>query len=1160
MVKTEIWIGKNRVIDDESKPEGQFVEIDQEKYYQIRNYHQMPDFFISIVSDSDHWMFLSSNGSLTCGRKDRNNALFPYYTDDKIHDYRGLTGSRSAFRVQSSGKTYLWEPFTDESALVYNITRNLYKSIFGNKIIFEETNHDLGLRFRYGWANSEKFGFIKKASLLNMSGEKTQVEILDGIQNILPPGIDYHFQNEFSNLLDAYKKNERIEGSSLAVYTLSSIPVDRAEPSESLKATTVWSTGFGQKTKILLSEQQIAKFRTGHKVHQEMDIRASRGAYLLVTELNLEAQEEQKWTIIAEINQDNAQVENLRQFISGNENPESLLSADIARGTDNIQRMVGSADGLQKTNTEICYARHYTNALFNIMRGGVFASNYQINTADFKAYVKEINRTIASKFDSWFDDLAKELRYSDLLQQAEKTGDTDLMRISREYLPLIFSRRHGDPSRPWNQFSIETKNEDGSMKFNYQGNWRDIFQNWEALLWSFPGFSEGIISKFVNASTIDGYNPYRIMRSGIDWERPDPADPWAYIGYWGDHQIIYLQKLLEIADAFHPGQLETLMTSEIFTYANVPYRIRPYEEIINNPKDTVVFDYSLDRAISAEIKALGADATLLKDRSGQHPYKVNFTEKIMVTLLSKLSNFIPEAGIWLNTQRPEWNDANNALVGNGTSMVTLYYLRRFLSFWMKQFRSMSGKNIGISEEVVDLFNEMHGFLGGNIHLLDSGFSDRDRKKFADFLGSVHSEYRNKVYNHSFSGIRIAVNASDLAKFTGICLQYIDQSIRVNKREDGLYHAYNLISIDEDAISIRHLYEMLEGQVAVLSAGLLSPGESLEVLDKLKASKMFREDQFSYMLYPDRQLARFIEKNKIPSHKVETSPLLKQLTEDGNYAIVKPDVHGNYHFNSDFRNADLLKEALDKLGKIEKYGTIVKQERKNILTLYEQVFDHQSFTGRSGTFYGYEGLGSIYWHMVSKLLLATQENFFNAIKQGSDHEVTGRLKQHYYEIKAGIGLYKEPGIYGAFPTDAYSHTPGGAGVKQPGLTGQVKEDFISRLIELGIFVDNGIMIFRPELIHQDELLNHPETFEYIDLDGNKKQIQLDRGTLAFTFCQVPVIISLDQQDYITIHYHNGKKEELPGRQLPESISNQFFQRNGQVEKVFVHMAFNNNRPA
>ena len=48
------------------------------------------------------------------------------------------------------------------------------------------------------------------------------------------------------------------------------------------------------------------------------------------------------------------------------------------------------------------------------------------------------------------------------------------------------------------------------------------------------------------------------------------------------------------------------------------------------------------------------------------------------------------------------------------------------------------------------------------------------------------------------------------------------------------------------------------------------------------------------------------------------------------------------------------------------------DSKKVLDIFESVFDHKSFTGRSGTFFGYEGLGSIYWHMVSKLLLAVYE--------------------------------------------------------------------------------------------------------------------------------------------------------------------------------------------
>ena len=83
---------------------------------------------------------------------------------------------------------------------------------------------------------------------------------------------------------------------------------------------------------------------------------------------------------------------------------------------------------------------------------------------------------------------------------------------------------------------------------------------------------------------------------------------------------------------------------------------------------------------------------------------VNLTEKLLVPLLAKLSNFIPGAGIWLNTQRPEWNDANNALVGNGTSMVTLYYLRRYLTFCRELLSSGEDAAFALSAEVAEFFD------------------------------------------------------------------------------------------------------------------------------------------------------------------------------------------------------------------------------------------------------------------------------------------------------------------------------------------------------------------------------------------------------------------------------------------------------------------------
>jgi hypothetical protein len=1147
-----IYLGNTRINSPISKVEGQFVEIGDEIFYKISNCNQMPDFFMTIVSDSDHWLFVSSNGSLSAGRKDSNNALFPYYTVDKIHDSKGITGSMTCLLVDKDDKTYFWEPFSTESEKVYAIQRNLYKSIYGNKIIFEEINVDLGLGFRYGWYTSEKYGFVKKSVISNHGTRPVRVDLLDGIKNILPNGADYDFQNAFSNLLDAYKKCELLEETKLGLYMLSSIPVDRAEPSESLKTTTVWSAGLDHDVKILISDHQVENFKRGQAVETETDIRATRGAYYVNASFELMKDALKEWMIVAEINRESGDVANLGHALKTGNNIRQLIDADIEKGTSNLKRIISSADGMQMGNDPLSDARHISNTLFNVMRGGIFTDNYTLDKEDFILYVGQRNKDISANHKEWLDRLPEKINYNELTELAESTSDFDLVRICYEYLPLTFSRRHGDPSRPWNLFSIETKNPDGSVKLNYQGNWRDIFQNWEALSQSYPEFLEGMISKFLNATTADGYNPYRITREGIDWESPDPHDPWAYIGYWGDHQIIYLLKFLELSEAFHPGKLDTFLTKEMFAYANVPYRIKSYGEIVKKPKDTIVFDFELNGKNKELIRKTGADGALLKGRD-QEIYRVNLTEKILVTLLAKLSNFIPEAGIWLNTQRPEWNDANNALVGNGASMVTLCYLRRFLKFWSDRFRESATLEISISEEVKTLFDRIFILFAENTALIESGFSNADRRRFADSLGEAGSDYRNSIYKSSFSGRKIVVQAKALLEFAQLALDFMDQSIRVNKRPDGLYHAYNLISFSDKSVSIRHLYEMLEGQVAVLSSGYLSVQESNDVLNALRYSSLFRPDQYSYLLYPDRQLPLFTQKNNIPRNKIEASRLLSQLIADRDSSIISADDLGNFHFNGTFRNSAMLENALNRLDP-GIYGPLLAGEKDMILAIYEELFDHQSFTGRSGTFYGYEGLGSIYWHMVSKLLLAAQECYFKGVHEGADHAVVGKIKDHYFDIKAGIGLHKSPRLYGAFPTDPYSHTPGNAGAQQPGMTGQVKEDYISRMREIGIHIQDGEIAFQSSLLNPAELLNQESTFGYFDLKGEQQQMILQRGQLGFTFCQVPVLYSASDVDKISVTFADGKRILMAGHIIGKDLSPKVFQRTGEI--VLIEVSFRN----
>jgi hypothetical protein len=278
-------------------------------------------------------------------------------------------------------------------------------------------------------------------------------------------------------------------------------------------------------------------------------------------------------------------------------------------------------------------------------------------------------------------------------------------------------------------------------------------------------------------------------------------------------------------------------------------------------------------------------------------------------------------------------------------------------------------------------------------------------------------------------------------------------------------------------------------------------------------------------------------------------LLKKLLADKNTSIIQQDALGEYHFNSAFRNAEMLEQALGEL-RVGSYSQIVEEEKETILAIYEEVFDHQSFTGRSGTFFGYEGLGSIYWHMVSKLLLATQECFFKAVAEGAPSDITGQLKEHYYEIKAGIGLYKNPELYGAFPTDAHSHTPANAGAKQPGLTGQVKEDVIARFGEMALTVVNGNIVFEPALVNEDEILEKNQVFEFITITGEPRQIILEKGQMGFTFCLTPIILDFSGKKKIKVFYADGSTEEIPGRVLNHRISTLVFSRKGEIDRLLV----------
>jgi len=519
-----------------------------------------------------------------------------------------------------------------------------------------------------------------------------------------------------------------------------------------------------------------------------------------------------------------------------------------------------------------------------------------------------------------------------------------------------------------------------------------------------------------------------------------------------------------------------------------------------------------------------------------------------VPLLAKLGNLVVDGGIWLNTQRPEWNDANNALVGHGVSMVTLCYLRRYVRF-MQQLLAGEPGPVELSAEVGEWLADTSAALASLRPLLGNGPIDpAQRWHSMQELGLAASRYRLSVYSdHPFSG-KVERPLGQVRDLLADALAAIDHSIHSNRRADGTYNAYNLLDIRKDEVGVDSLYLMLEGQVAALSSGAIAPREAAVLVETLFGSDIYRADQRSFMLYPDRPLPGFLEKNRIPAGRVEAIALLRRMVAANDDRIVARDAGGHYRFNADFTNVGDLDRRLDDLSRL--YGDDIEVSREQLRALYESVFRHREFTGRSGSMFGFEGLGCIYWHMVSKLLLALQENFFAALDGDAAAEVCQSLGALYYRVREGIGFTKTPIEYGAFPTDPYSHTPGHGGAQQPGMTGQVKEEVLSRFGELGLRVAGGEVRFDPRLLRAREFSSEARRFRFLDVDGQWQELTVPASGLAFTWCQIPVVYRLRPEGRPALAFTrpDGRTHGLPQLSMPAELSAEIFRRSGKIRQI------------
>jgi hypothetical protein len=120
-----------------------------------------------------------------------------------------------------------------------------------------------------------------------------------------------------------------------------------------------------------------------------------------------------------------------------------------------------------------------------------------------------------------------------------------------------------------------------------------------------------------------------------------------------------------------------------------------------------------------------------------------------------------------------------------------------------------------------------------------------------------------------------------------------------------------------------------------------------------------------------------------------------------------------------------------------------------------------------------------------------------------------------------------------------------------MTGQVKEEILTRFGELGVQIEAGAVHFRPVLLRSTEFLQEPGRFEYVDVDGDIRQVDLPRDSLAFTFCQVPIVYHRCQEPAsLCTTFRNGTSAARPGHQLDATASRALLSRSGTIGRIDV----------
>ena len=801
----------NNIIIMTKKPK---YHLDKDGGFVIENYNlskPFSSFFPGIAGQwgVPIWAFYVNRGQAIAsfGIRDKDHPILEFQPANKSYYLTHILGFRTFIKAKQGGKDFFYDAFSAGlSAKAYKIENSMRISSSG--LSLKEINHTLSLEIKIDYftiPDDNYGGLARKVSIKNIGKQKANLDMLDGLPQIQPYGLNNFFLKQMSRTIEAWVMVEN-HNNGIPFIRLKVEPADRPEVVHIRRGNFYLSFDAKGKIKIAVQPELIFGPRNNFTYPDEF-----------IRKKSFEIPEKQsvKSKTLCAFSCKKFVLKPSQDYtlytISGNMNSVNKLKAEAPR--------ISNVDYFSSKQAE-------NKRLISSLQEPVFT----------RSALKEFDMYSAQNF---LDNIMRGGHPASIEHASGKT------------VVYLYSRKHGDLERDYNMFSLEPAHFSQG-----NGNYRDINQNRRCDVWFNPDIDKENITSFFNLIQPDGYNPLVVCPDRFKFNQDftalsgllnrynmkkikkflkhsfTPGELLCFVesndillrdsreslikvvmensikyshavhceGFWIDHWHYCLDMLESYAGLFPEKLEETLFSLKEFTFFDNAHIVQPRDKkyVLYNGRLRQFGSVVMDTEKCALIKKRKSFPDMSRTENGAGDiYRASLISKMIIVAANKFASLDPFGrGIEMEADRPNWCDSLNGLPGIlGSSLCETFELKRWILFIKDKIsRLKPDKRYDVVLPV-----EAYDFLISLNKACGRGLSDFN---FWDRRTSLKELYRKKT-KLGFKGTEKKLGLKELGRVLDNFLEVIDKGLhRSYDKKSRLYPSYFINEVVKHRIIAR----------------------------------------------------------------------------------------------------------------------------------------------------------------------------------------------------------------------------------------------------------------------------------------------------------------------------------------------------------------------